>query len=253
MLEHLINVRIISAGHRVSWPKETIANRKYHALFYKDQGKTLYRIKDRKIILDTDSVVYLPKGSSYYYEDYGDLEGKIFYVTFDCDPEIPIELSTFPLKNPGEIRKLFVKTFRAFRFGGSAGKLDAYSAFYKLLSVLERNMEYSEDKAVGIDRIEPAVRYLQEHLFDADLRISNLHKLCGVSAPTFRGLFETAYGCTPKNYVLHQRMQCASELLRSEEYNTVASVAASVGFEDQLYFSKCFKVFYGVSPSVYRK
>lgn len=252
VLECLINVRIINAGHRISVHKEFVKKRKYHAIFYKDQGKTLYKYAGQEFFLNTDCVVYLPKGAEYYYENCGELEGKIFFVTFDCDPEKSVEIQNFVLKNSGEIRKLFVKLFRAFRFGGPAGKLEAYSYFYRLLSVLEQNMEYSENKSHDTQRIMSAVQYLQEHLFDSSLRISNLHEYCGISAPTFRRLFADAFGCTPKKYVLHQRIQSASELLKSGEYSSIAEVAASVGFEDQLYFSKCFKQFYGVAPSAYK-
>ena len=252
MLETIRNVRIVSAGHRISVKKETIKNKKLHALFYKDQGTTQYRFDGREITLNTDSVIFLPKGSSYYYENTGHLEGKIFYVTFDCDVFISNEPVVFDLKNFGEIRKLFVKMGNAYRLGGKTGKLDAYSYFYRLLSALEQDMEYSKTISPDAERIRPAVQYLQEHLFDADLRTSNLHSLCGVSAPTFRKMFSAAYGCTPKKYVVNQRIQAAAELLRSGECGSVAEVAAAAGFEDQLYFSKSFKQFYGVAPSRYK-
>lgn len=252
LLEHLENVRIINAGHRISVQKEHVKSRKYHAIFYKDQGRTLYKYGDREMVLNTDSVVFLPKGVDYYYENIGELQGKIFFVTFDCDPKLPLDILKFEFKNHGDIRKMFVKMGHSFRFGGNIGKLDAYGYFYRLLSALEQNMEYSESSSLDSERILPAVRYLQEHLFDVDLRMSILHQLCNVSAPTFRNLFSVKFGCTPKKYVINQRIQSAAELLRSEEYHSIAAVAESVGFEDQLYFSKCFKQFYGVAPSGYK-
>ena len=113
-------------------------------------------------------------------------------------------------------------------------------------------MEISKSLSSNIEQIMPAVRYIQEHLFDGHLKISNLHEKCGVSAPTFRKLFASAYGCTPKKYVLNQRIQNAAEFLKSGEYSSIAEVSAAVGFEDQLYFSKCFKAYYGVSPMKFK-
>lgn len=252
MLETIRNVRIINIGHRISVHKEFIKSRKYHSIFYKDQGRTLYKFNDKEVYLETDGVIYLPQGASYYYENCGELEGKIFFATFDSAVKISDEPQLISLKNHSEIRKLFVKMSRAFRFGGQTGKLDAYSYFYKLLSKLEQSMEKTENESPEEERIASAVRYLQEHLFDTDLRISNLHELCKISAPTFRKIFEEVYGCTPKKYVLQQRIQSAAELLRSGECSNIAEVAAAVGFDDQLYFSKCFKQFYGVPPSSYK-
>ena len=252
MLEHIRNVKIINAGHRISVRRELVKNRKYHALFYKDQGVTRYEFEGQTHILNTDSAIYLPKGCTYYYENIGDMEGKIFFVTFDCDvviSDLPVILD---LKDFSEIRRLFVKAGQAFRFDGTTGKLNAYSYFYRLLAALERDMEISKNISSDVERIMPAVRHIQEHLFDNDLKISNLHERCGVSAPTFRKLFSSAYGCTPKKYVLNQRIQSAAEFLKSGECSSIAEVSAAVGFDDQLYFSKCFKQFYGVAPSVYK-
>ena len=252
MLEHISSVKIINAGHRISVYKEHVKNRKYHAIFYKDQGVTRYEFGGQTHILNTDCAIYLPKGGTYYYENIGELEGKIFYVTFDCDALISDTPVFFDLKDFSEIRRLFVKAGQAFRFDGTTGKLDAYSYFYRLLAALERDMEISKNISSDVERIMPAVRHIQEHLFDNDLKISNLHERCGVSAPTFRKLFSSAYGCTPKKYVLNQRIQSAAEFLKSGECSSIAEVSAAVGFDDQLYFSKCFKQFYGVAPSVYK-
>ena len=48
-------------------------------------------------------------------------------------------------------------------------------------------------------------------------------------------------------------MSRAAELLHSGEMITVAEVAYQVGFSDSLYFSRCFKQYFGVTPSKYQK
>lgn len=60
-------------------------------------------------------------------------------------------------------------------------------------------------------------------------------------------------GKTPKDYIRMKRMNRAAELLRSGEMITVAEVAYKVGFSDSLYFSRCFKQYFGVTPSKYQK
>ena len=60
-------------------------------------------------------------------------------------------------------------------------------------------------------------------------------------------------GTTPKDYIRTKRMARAAELLRSGEMTTVAEVAYKVGFSDALYFSRCFKQHFGVTPSKYQK
>jgi len=64
--------------------------------------------------------------------------------------------------------------------------------------------------------------------------------------------FNTQIGISPKQYILNKRLEYAKELL----VNTNASIfeiANSVGFPDQLYFSRIFKIKEKISPSEYRK
>ena len=56
----------------------------------------------------------------------------------------------------------------------------------------------------------------------------------------------------PKEYLTEYRIRQACHLLR-ETGLSVASIAYSVGFEDNLYFSKAFKKKMQMSPSQYRK
>lgn len=57
-------------------------------------------------------------------------------------------------------------------------------------------------------------------------------------------------GNTPNEYFRIFRLKKAAELLLEGNYN-VSEVSYKVGISDPLYFSRCFKTQYGVSPSVY--
>ena len=59
-------------------------------------------------------------------------------------------------------------------------------------------------------------------------------------------------GLTPNEYIKPKRMQRAAELLQ-DQVITVAEVAYKVGFSDPLYFGRCFKQYYGVTPSKYQR
>ena len=59
-------------------------------------------------------------------------------------------------------------------------------------------------------------------------------------------------GTSPNEYIREKRMMRAKELLQDETI-TVAEVAYKVGFSDPLYFSRCFKQRFGLTPSKYQK
>ena len=59
-------------------------------------------------------------------------------------------------------------------------------------------------------------------------------------------------GFPPKEYLRIMRLNKASELLSNTDI-PIAEVSFKVGISDPLYFSKCFKARFGVSPTAWQK
>ncbi len=75
---------------------------------------------------------------------------------------------------------------------------------------------------------------------------------CGCSLSTFRRLWMDQVGIPPARYVMQLRIQEAARLLL-ETNVPVAEVAAAIGVEDPLYFSRLFRQQTGEAPSIYRQ
>ena len=86
-----------------------------------------------------------------------------------------------------------------------------------------------------------------------DFMVDDLVQSTGYGRSQFYSKMLEVTGKTPKDYIRQKRMTHAAELLRSGEMITVAEVAYKVGFSDSLYFSRCFKQYFGVTPSKYQK
>ena len=74
----------------------------------------------------------------------------------------------------------------------------------------------------------------------------------GLSSSYLCRIFKEETGLSMNAYITNLRMSKAGELL-NDTNSYIKEVAISVGFEDQLYFSRLFKRYYGVTPSEYRK
>ena len=74
--------------------------------------------------------------------------------------------------------------------------------------------------------------------------------MMGLGRTVFYRKIRGVTGYSPNEYIRIIRMKKAAELLLENRY-TVAEVSYKVGISDPLYFSRCFKTHYGVSPSVY--
>ena len=94
---------------------------------------------------------------------------------------------------------------------------------------------------------------IESNLSNPDLLVDDLAQSTGYGRSQFYSKMMEVTGKTPKDYIRTKRMIRAAELLRSGEMITVAEVAYQVGFTDALYFSRCFKQYYGMTPSKYQK
>lgn len=65
-------------------------------------------------------------------------------------------------------------------------------------------------------------------------------------------VFKRKKGITMQQYHNKLRMEAACKLLRST-FLSIGEISEQVGFNDTLYFSRCFHRFSGMSPSEYRK
>ena len=94
--------------------------------------------------------------------------------------------------------------------------------------------------------------FVNQHLSDPSFTIDTLAEMMHMGRTKLYGKIKELTGETPNKYIMRQRMKQAGDMLLMGEYN-VTDVCYKVGLEDLSYFNKCFKSYYGVSPSKYGK
>lgn len=99
------------------------------------------------------------------------------------------------------------------------------------------------------DYIAEAKRSFQSG-FDRGITVAAVAKSLGISRAYLRNIFFEKTGRSPQAYLMELRMKRAEALLK-ERY-TVTEIAAAVGYEDVLQFSKIFTKYHGCSPTNYR-
>lgn len=99
-----------------------------------------------------------------------------------------------------------------------------------------------------------ARQYMDENLGRADLGVSEVAAALGISPRHLSRLFD-AEALSPKQYLLHQRMQQAWSLLtrpRSHRY-PIADVACQCGFSSQAHFARTFRQYFDLTPTEARQ
>ncbi len=97
----------------------------------------------------------------------------------------------------------------------------------------------------------PAIEYIAAN-YDKNISNDELARLTGLSIVYFRKLFKQVTGTPPINYIQNLKMRKAKEMLKSD-YSSIADIACSLGYNNVYEFSKSFKNYVGVSPSMYAK
>ena len=96
-----------------------------------------------------------------------------------------------------------------------------------------------------------AKRYIKAHYME-DITVDGIAEHLGISRKYLFAIFKSASGKSVQNYIIDYRMKEACRLLHDPTL-PIGNVAYSVGYKDQLTFSKTFRSKQGVSPTEYRK
>jgi len=122
------------------------------------------------------------------------------------------------------------------------------AALYELISLLVENRC---DMGVGENRyLTIATRYIKAHYYE-EITVEQVAWHTGISRKYLFIIFKKRLGISPKEYIIDYKIKRAKGFLLDRSL-PISHVAYSVGYKDQLNFSKIFKQKTGFSPSEYR-
>ena len=105
--------------------------------------------------------------------------------------------------------------------------------------------------ADGQSRMGSVMQWIDEHL-DEPITAETLAAVASLSVGHFGVLFRRHTRLTPTTYVRQRRVDRAKLLLATSD-QSVAEIAAAVGFDDAFHFSRVFSRLEGQAPSAYRR
>ncbi len=245
MFDKIENLKPVSVIRGVASISRIYENRETHALIFKLNGTTRYDINGKTIYHNQNELLFIPKGESYKVELVS--EPPSYYLLINFNAHIPFACShKFNLGNVTDVSFLLG---RIDKLRTNTNKLKCLSVIYEILALAKESEHTAYIRDESYLLINPAVKYLEEHIFDSTLKIGELHKKTPVSDTYFRRIFIARFGVSPKRFVTNKRLTQAKAIIDNGEFNSIGEVARLCGFEDPLYFSKIYKNTYGVPPS----
>jgi len=104
-----------------------------------------------------------------------------------------------------------------------------------------------------INRVNTALKHIDSHLDSDTLSLDNISKIALFSPFHFHRIFKSIVGETLNAYINRKRLEKAAAGLIHKKDCNITELALQCGFSSNSAFTRAFKKFYNVSPSVFRK
>lgn len=215
---------------------------------YYKAGKTTYTLTrgESFIIFPNTEVYYYPDSMDpweYVWVDFKGAEALRLLSMTSLAPHSPITPAS-----PADLEPLFRQIEAA---GMIPYRRERSHACIRLL--LSYYMEYCPQDNIfrKSDYVASAKEYIENNYWKPALTVSDIAEFVSVERSYLFRLFKEEVGMSVLKYLTAVRIRKACALLHSPNLS-VKAVARSVGYLDQLYFSKAFKKATSCSPSMYR-
>ena len=249
-----VKFRVYKSGHALvpHWHEHI-------EMLYFCKGSCDFICNGKSFLVSAGDLVVVNSTEIHSFEVRGEVEffSVLMYPEFFSD----VNMGDYPLKNlvRGDeyVSECMLTAERDYTEGGIGADMLLKSHIYRLIAYLTRNYVYTEGhrtddktRASMLTRLGTVMEYITKYYADK-ITTSMLADMCYLSEAHFCRFFKAAVGMTVTEYVNGYRIKKASVLLLSTD-ESIARIAAAVGFDDINYFSRVFKRIMGTSPGKYR-
>lgn len=122
---------------------------------------------------------------------------------------------------------------------------------YLFLSTLIEESDHRTSLSFKDEYIQKSLEYIEMN-YSRDITIKNIADYLGLNRSYFSTIFKNYLKVSPQKFIIYYKINKACELMRQHHKLSIGDISRSVGYTDQLVFSKTFKKIKGCSPSEYR-
>ena len=234
-----------------------VDSRDYYKLLYLYYGDISIKTNKKQIPLKSGQLIIFPPNTSFTYKKNNKSKAEYLWLNFAGTQSKKLIESVFlPISTPVNV------SIPEYIFEAFETLYDEYeertpffetAAIYKLMHIMvlfgrgadKTNLTASEGT------LRASLTYINKNVAD-DITTEKLAAMEHLSVSHFRRLFKDKTGMTPTQYITIARLNIAGQLLLQTDKN-INQIATTVGFDNQLYFSKQFSKHFGKSPKAYRQ
>lgn len=231
--------------------------RNFYLIHHIVSGKGIYKVGNKSYDIGIGNTFLIYPGTEITYIADKDDPWDYYWVGFSGnDARIIINQTDFTKENPvicidmdDRFEELLMDIYHTK--GNSDSSIIKMSGY--LMLALSYLIEKSTHKKLrqnsSIEYTKKALEYIEYH-YTEKLMVQDISDYIGISRSQLYRVFMELYQKSPMDIILEYRIRMACQLLKTSKLS-IGSVGYSVGFEDNLYFSRAFKKVMGLSPREY--
>ncbi len=214
------------------------------------KGSGTYIYLNKRLPVNTGDMVFIPENIYCYSEWRGNPEIDVLYVSsFMHYERFCYEPQTVACGETERRLLLRISGLLSAENSEISKELEAYSLFYRLLSVILPRMETSR---ISTDTtLLTAIAFITDH-WDSPFSVTDVARNCCISESTLYHLFQKELGQTPIRFLNAIKINHAIEYLENSKYS-ISTISRLACFASENHFRKVFADITGTTPLKFRK
>lgn len=255
------DLSLYSAGYEECLPGHSYGPtiRSYHLIHFVLRGTGSLHINEHVFQLSAGDAFLIPAGKVSYYEASKDDPWRYTWISFlGINSQMYLYQLMTSAENTYVIHKLnsykyqrLIANILSLSGTPTSQYLQANGILLQIMAMLFEDVGFQES-SWGKESLVDEIKFYLDMNYAEKLKLGEIAKTFGIHPNYFTRIFHERHGVSPKNYLTNLKLKKACRLLMTTELS-VAVISASLGFEDQLAFTKSFKKAFAVPPSEYRR
>lgn len=231
----------------------------YYELTYIDHGKLDMTLDGKEYHLNKyDLIIYYP---GQFHTQSTDNESTCSYLTimFDMETKMDVSLMNRVFKTRKDIYNVLSAFMKAIQSKEYLNE-EMAMAYLKEALILLYQFDTKTDEESNVNPMQghyentllnEILVFIHNNIFTA-FTVEDLCQKFSISRSSLQSLFRTNIHITPKHYISNLKLNQAKLLIQEHKY-TISEISDMLGFTSIHYFSRKFKLQYGLSPTDYAK
>lgn len=239
------------------------AVRDYYIIHYVTKGKGSYLVNGEVYNLSKGQGFLICPNELTYYEADKKSPWSYSWVCFQGRrAEYYLESGNLTKQNPvftydniDDFNQIILNLISRAGLNSRMNEAEVLGELYTLLGkLIDISRTLNSNGLKGYDKdeyIKNAVQYIHTH-YSSEIKVSDIASFIGLNQNYLGTVFKRYTDLSPQQYIVKLRLERAKDLMWNKELS-IGDIARSVGYRDQLVFSKIFKKINGIAPKEYRK